>query len=62
LELDGEDLRPRPLGERKAMLAKLLDRKTGGILFNEHRPRRWSHRILACLQARIRGDCVDKVL
>jgi bifunctional non-homologous end joining protein LigD len=36
LELDGEDLRPRPLGERKARLAKLLGRKTGGILFNEH--------------------------
>jgi ATP-dependent DNA ligase len=36
LELDGEDLRPRPLGERKAKLAKLLSRKTGGIVFNEH--------------------------
>jgi bifunctional non-homologous end joining protein LigD len=36
LELDGEDLRPVPLGERKARLAKLLGRKTGGIIFNEH--------------------------
>jgi ATP-dependent DNA ligase len=36
LELDGKDLRPRPLGERKARLAKLLTRKTGGIVFNEH--------------------------
>ena len=36
LELNGEDLRPLPLGERKARLAKLLTRKTGGIVFNEH--------------------------
>jgi ATP-dependent DNA ligase len=36
LELDGQDLRLRPLGERKARLAKFLGRKTGGILFNEH--------------------------
>jgi ATP-dependent DNA ligase len=36
LELNGEDLRPRPLGERKARLAKLLGRKTVGIIFNEH--------------------------
>jgi hypothetical protein len=31
LELDGEDLRPLPLGERKVGLAKPLGRKTGGI-------------------------------
>jgi bifunctional non-homologous end joining protein LigD len=36
LVLDGEDLRSLPLGERKARLAKLLTRKTGGIVFNEH--------------------------
>jgi ATP-dependent DNA ligase len=36
LELNGDDLRPLPLGERKARLAKLLGRKTGGIFFNEH--------------------------
>jgi bifunctional non-homologous end joining protein LigD len=36
LELDGEDLRPRPLGERKARLAKLLARKPIAIVFNEH--------------------------
>jgi ATP-dependent DNA ligase len=36
LELDGEDPRPRPLGERKARLAKRLCRKIGGIVFNEH--------------------------
>jgi bifunctional non-homologous end joining protein LigD len=36
LELDGDDLRPQPLGECKAKLAKLLGRKTGGIVFNEH--------------------------
>jgi bifunctional non-homologous end joining protein LigD len=36
LELDGEDLRPRPLSERKARLAKLLGSKTGATVFNEH--------------------------
>jgi ATP-dependent DNA ligase len=36
LELEGEDLRPRPLGERKARLAKLLARKPIAIRFNEH--------------------------
>jgi bifunctional non-homologous end joining protein LigD len=33
---DCEDLRPRPLGERKARLAKLLARKPIAIVFNEH--------------------------
>jgi bifunctional non-homologous end joining protein LigD len=36
LELDGEDLRPLPLGERKAKLSKLLARAKAGIQFNEH--------------------------
>jgi bifunctional non-homologous end joining protein LigD len=36
LELDGEDLRPLPLGARKAKLARLLARKPAGIIFNEH--------------------------
>ena len=36
LELDGEDLRPRPLGERKARLAKLVGRSDRGIVYNEH--------------------------
>jgi bifunctional non-homologous end joining protein LigD len=36
LELDGEDLRPRPLGERKARLAKLLAPRAIAIVFNEH--------------------------
>jgi bifunctional non-homologous end joining protein LigD len=36
LELDGDDLRPRLLCERKARLAKLLGRMTGAIVFNEH--------------------------
>ena len=31
---NGEDLRARPLGERKARLEKLLGRKTGAIVFN----------------------------
>src|SRR5262249_20051118 len=36
LELDGEDLRPRPLDERKARLAKLLRRAPNGIYLVEH--------------------------
>jgi bifunctional non-homologous end joining protein LigD len=36
LEHDGEDLRPRPLGERKAKLARLLARASAGVVLNEH--------------------------
>jgi bifunctional non-homologous end joining protein LigD len=36
LELNGADLRPLPLAERKAKLAKLLARAPAGIAFNEH--------------------------
>jgi len=36
LELNGKDLRPLPLGERKAKLARLLAGSTAGIVFNEH--------------------------
>jgi bifunctional non-homologous end joining protein LigD len=36
LELNGKDLRPLPLSERKARLAKLLARAPVGIVFNEH--------------------------
>ena len=36
LELDGADLRALPLGERKARLAGLVDRRLTGIVMNEH--------------------------
>ena len=36
LELDGEDLRPRPLGERKARQAKPVGRSDRGIVYSEH--------------------------
>jgi bifunctional non-homologous end joining protein LigD len=36
LELDGRDIRRLPREERKAVLAKLLHRPTGGIVLNEH--------------------------
>jgi bifunctional non-homologous end joining protein LigD len=36
LELDGRDMRRLPIEERKAVLAKLLHRPRGGIVFNEH--------------------------
>jgi bifunctional non-homologous end joining protein LigD len=36
LALDGEDLRPLPLIERKARLAQLLRRSKAGIVLNDH--------------------------
>jgi bifunctional non-homologous end joining protein LigD len=36
LELDGTDMRQMPLGERKAKLARLVDRRLTGIVLNEH--------------------------
>jgi bifunctional non-homologous end joining protein LigD len=36
LELDGEDLRPIPLEQRKARLRKVLSRRRAGIVYNEH--------------------------
>jgi ATP-dependent DNA ligase len=36
LELDGEDLRKRPLSERKAMLAKVMQRAPAGMHLSEH--------------------------
>jgi bifunctional non-homologous end joining protein LigD len=36
IELDGEDLRRRPIEERKAKLAKLIRRPRPGIVLNEH--------------------------
>jgi bifunctional non-homologous end joining protein LigD len=36
LELDGEDLRSLPLGQRKKRLARLLARVRAGIAINEH--------------------------
>jgi bifunctional non-homologous end joining protein LigD len=33
---DGEDSRPRPLGERKAKLQRLLAKAPAGIQFSEH--------------------------
>jgi bifunctional non-homologous end joining protein LigD len=36
LELDGEDLRPLPLSQRKPRLARLLARTRAGIALNEH--------------------------
>jgi ATP-dependent DNA ligase len=36
LELDGVDLRALSLGERKAKLARLVDRRLTGIVMNEH--------------------------
>jgi bifunctional non-homologous end joining protein LigD len=36
LELDGEDIRPLPLADRKKRLARLLGRRRIGIVFGDH--------------------------
>jgi bifunctional non-homologous end joining protein LigD len=36
LELDGEDLRAMPLGDRKKQLARLLCRRRVGIVLSQH--------------------------
>jgi hypothetical protein len=36
LELDGEDLRDMPLGDRKKRLAELLGRRRIGIVLSDH--------------------------
>jgi bifunctional non-homologous end joining protein LigD len=36
LEIDGEDLRARPLGVRKKRLARLLGKRRIGIVISEH--------------------------
>jgi bifunctional non-homologous end joining protein LigD len=36
LELDGQDLRTMPLGERKKCLARLLDGRRLGIVLSDH--------------------------
>src|SRR6476659_8746433 len=38
LKLDGDDLRTRPLSERKTALEKLLKRSRGGIQYVKHLP------------------------
>jgi hypothetical protein len=56
LELDGEDLRPRPLGERKARLAKLQGDRDR---VQRAHPRGRRDRVPARLQARPGRDCVE---
>jgi bifunctional non-homologous end joining protein LigD len=51
--LYGADLRPLPLGERKAKLARLLARNPAGIMFNEHTYEHGGHGLSARLQARV---------
>jgi ATP-dependent DNA ligase len=42
IEHDGEDMRNRPLLDRKNALARLLRNTEGGILFNEHIADPWA--------------------
>jgi hypothetical protein len=57
--LNGMDLRPLPLGERKAKLAQLLGRAPAGIVFNEHTDEDGAVGVPARLQARVRGHRVE---
>jgi bifunctional non-homologous end joining protein LigD len=61
LELDGADLCPLPLGERRTKLAKVLVRKPAGIVFNEHTDEDGAPRVPARLRARAGGDRVEAI-
>jgi ATP-dependent DNA ligase len=55
--LDGEDLRPLPLGKRKDRLARLLARVQVGIAINEHTDENGAVGVPARLRWVWRGSC-----
>ncbi len=55
LYLDGEDLRSRPLTERKARLRKILGRQASNIRFSDHVERRGIEFFQAATQAGLEG-------
>jgi len=59
LELDSKDLRPLPLSERKAKLARLLARAPTGIVYNEHTDQDGAVVFRHACQARARGHRVE---
>jgi bifunctional non-homologous end joining protein LigD len=59
LELDGEDLRPRRLEQRKAMLTAVLRRAPSGHLSGRARGRRRRGHLRCCLPSRIGGHRVE---
>ena len=59
IELDGEDLRWRPIEDRKAALRKLITNQHPGIAFNKHFDVEGPGSIPSCLQARMRGHRVE---
>ena len=59
IELDGADLRWRPVERRKAMLADLLRGTRDGIAFNQHYAGDGGDRLRARLRARLRGDRLE---
>ena len=59
IELDGEDLRRRPIEQRKAKLAKLIRRPRGGIVLNEHYEGHGEIVFRACLPPRLRRHRVQ---
>jgi bifunctional non-homologous end joining protein LigD len=61
LELDGEDLRALPLGDRKKRLARLLGKRRIGISQPAHRRGRHDG-VRACLQVPLRGHRVEAAL
>jgi bifunctional non-homologous end joining protein LigD len=59
LELDGEELRPLPLGQRKPRLARLLARVPAGIALNEHTDAQGRSGVPAGLRDGAGGDRVE---
>src|SRR5271165_4885379 len=61
LELDGDDLRPLPLVDRKKRLAKLVGRRRIGIVLSEHTTRRRRDRVSPRLRHGARRHRVEAV-
>jgi ATP-dependent DNA ligase len=53
IELDGEDLRQKPIEERKHTLANVLFRERDGIAFNRHYDCDGRDHLQTCLRARL---------
>jgi hypothetical protein len=59
IELNGDDLRPDPLENRKATLEMILAKAGSGIRFNEHMEGDGETVVSARLQARPRRHCLE---
>ena len=59
IEIDGEDLRWRPIEDRKAALKKLIGDDASRHCVQQAFRRRGNGRVPSCLQARLRGHRVE---